>query len=139
MQYTQLGRTGLSVSRLCLGTMNFGNETSEAESFAIMDRALELGIDFFDTADVYGRPRAGGVTEEIIGRWLAQGGRRRERIVLATKVFNPMGNSPLDRGLSARQIELLQERSPTLTEQVTERIQDAQTVQDGLAHRHLPG
>jgi len=104
VQYTQLGRTGLSVSRLCLGTMNFGKETGEADSFAIMDRALELGINFFDTADVYGRPRAGGVTEEIIGRWLAQGGRRRQQIVLATKVFNPMGNSPLDRGLSALHI-----------------------------------
>ncbi|MBN2476431.1 MAG: aldo/keto reductase [Pirellulales bacterium] len=104
MQYTQLGRTGLTVSRLCLGTMNFGPETTEADAFAIMDRALELGINFFDTANVYGKVLGQGVTEQIIGQWLAQGGGRRESIVLATKVFNPMGNLPLDRGLSARHI-----------------------------------
>jgi aryl-alcohol dehydrogenase-like predicted oxidoreductase len=106
MQYTQLGRTGLTVSRLCLGTMNFGSETDQAGSFAIMDRALELGINFFDTADVYGKVLGEGITERIVGRWLAQGGRRREGIVLATKVHNPMGNSPLDRGLSARHVRL---------------------------------
>jgi len=106
MQYTQLGRTGLTVSRLCLGTMNFGAETDEAHSFAVMDRALELGINFFDTADVYGKPRLEGVTESLIGRWLSQGGGRREKIVLATKVYNPMGLAPLDRGLSARHIRL---------------------------------
>ncbi len=104
MQYTQLGRTGLTVSRLCLGTMNFGTEADEAASFAIMDRALELGINFFDTADVYGKPLGHGGTEEIIGRWTAQGGGRRDKIVLATKVFNPMGDTPLDQGLSARHI-----------------------------------
>ena len=103
MHYTQLGRTGLTVSRICLGTMNFGNETGEVESFAIMDRALELGVNFFDTADVYGLPHGHGVTEELLGRWLAQGGRR-QRIVLATKVHGPMGETPLDRGLSARHI-----------------------------------
>ena len=91
MEYTQLGRTGLRVSRLCLGTMNFGPQTSEADSFEIMDRALELGINFFDTANVYGRPLGPGVTEEIIGRWLAQGDGRRDKIVLATKVYNKMG------------------------------------------------
>ena len=86
--YRRLGRHGALVSNLCLGTMNFGNQTSEKDSFAIMDRALELGINFFDTADVYGwTPR--GLTEEIIGRWLAQGGGRREAILLATKVYNP--------------------------------------------------
>jgi aryl-alcohol dehydrogenase-like predicted oxidoreductase len=104
MHYTQLGRTGLCVSRLCLGTMNFGPETDQAGSFAIMDRAVELGINFFDTANVYGRVLGEGVTEQIVGKWLAQGGGRREKIVLATKVYNPMGNSPLDRGLSARHI-----------------------------------
>jgi aryl-alcohol dehydrogenase-like predicted oxidoreductase len=104
MHYTQLGRTGLCVSRLCLGTMNFGPETNQADSFAIMDRAVELGINFFDTANVYGRVLGEGVTEQIVGKWLAQGAGRRERIVLATKVYNPMGNSPLDRGLSARHI-----------------------------------
>jgi len=104
MQYTQLGRTGLTVSRLCLGTMNFGVYTSEAESFAIMDRALDLGFDFFDTADVYGRQKRVGLTEEILGKWFAQGGGRREKVALASKVFNPMGSTPLDRGLSARHI-----------------------------------
>ncbi len=86
--HRRLGRHGVLVSNLCLGTMNFGNQTPEKESFAIMDRALELGINFFDTADVYGwTPR--GLTEEIIGRWFAQGGGRREAVVLATKVYNP--------------------------------------------------
>jgi aryl-alcohol dehydrogenase-like predicted oxidoreductase len=104
MQYTHLGRTGLSVSRLCLGTMNFGPQTTEADSFAIMDKALELGINFFDTANVYGRKLGEGVTEQIIGRWLAQGGKRREQIVLATKVYNKMGEGPNERGLSAYHI-----------------------------------
>jgi aryl-alcohol dehydrogenase-like predicted oxidoreductase len=104
MQYTHLGRTGLQVSRLCLGTMNFGPQTSEADSFAIMDTALEQGINFFDTANVYGRKLGEGITEQIIGRWLAQGGRRRERIVLATKVYNRMGDGQNDRGLSAYHI-----------------------------------
>src|SRR3569833_2010088 len=90
MKYVKLGRTGLKVSRFCLGTMNFGPETSEADSFAIMDRALELGINFFDTADVYGWKKGEGVTEQIIGRWLAQGGGRREKVILATKVYNDM-------------------------------------------------
>jgi aryl-alcohol dehydrogenase-like predicted oxidoreductase len=103
MKYTHLGRTGLIVSRLCLGTMNFGVTTSEADSHAIMDRALELGINFFDTADRYGKPQGGGGTEEIVGRWLAQGGRR-DRIVLATKVFGPMGPGANDEGLSAYHI-----------------------------------
>src|SRR5512142_2215983 len=93
MEITRLGRTGLKVSRLCLGTMNFGPETSEEDAFRIMDRALEAGITFFDTADVYGNkfsewnklPRDGR-TEQILGRWFAQGGGRREQVVLATKV-----------------------------------------------------
>lgn len=104
MDYTNLGRTGLKVSPLCLGTMNFGPRTSEADSFAMMDRALELGINFFDTANRYGQPVRVGLTEEIIGRWLAQGGQRRERIVLATKVYGAMGEGPNDRGLSAYNI-----------------------------------
>lgn len=103
MKYTQLGRTGLKVSRLCLGTMNFGSRTSEEESFRIMDRALEIGINFFDTANRYGEPMGKGVTETIIGRWLAQGGRR-DKIVLATKVFGPMGPGANDMGLSAYHI-----------------------------------
>jgi aryl-alcohol dehydrogenase-like predicted oxidoreductase len=104
MQYVRLGRTGIKVSRLCLGTMNFGPLTSEPDSFAIMDRALELGITFFDTADVYGWRTGEGVTEQIIGRWLAQGGGRREKLVLATKVYGKMGDGPNDRGLSAYHI-----------------------------------
>ena len=92
MQYTNLGRTGLRVSRLCLGTMNFGPNTGEAEAFRIMDCAVEAGINFFDTANMYGGRNGGarGWTEEIIGRWFAQGGGRREKVVLATKIFEPM-------------------------------------------------
>ncbi len=104
MQFTRLGRTGLKVSRLCLGTMNFGPQASEPDSFAIMDRALEHGINFFDTANVYGWKKGEGVTEQIIGRWLAQGGGRREKIVLATKVYGSMGEGPNDGRLSARHI-----------------------------------
>jgi len=104
MQYVHLGRTGLRVSRLCLGTMNFGPLTSEGDSFALMDRAREAGINFFDTANVYGWRRGEGVTEQIIGRWLAQGGGRRESIVLATKVYAAMGEGPNDSRLSAYHI-----------------------------------
>jgi len=104
MQYTHLGRTGLQVSRLCLGTMNFGPQTSEADSFAIMDRAHDLGINFFDTANVYGQKRGEGVTEGIIGRWFAQGGGRRERTVIATKLYGDMGDWPNERKLSALNI-----------------------------------
>jgi aryl-alcohol dehydrogenase-like predicted oxidoreductase len=103
MQYVHLGRSGVKVSRLCLGTMNFGPETSEADSFAIMDRALDLGINFFDTADVYGWKVGEGWTEQIVGRWLSQGGRR-EKVVLATKVFGRMGNWPNQSRLSALHI-----------------------------------
>lgn len=112
MEYTYLGRTGLRVSRLCLGTMNWGPRTSEAEAFAIMDRALEAGVTFFDTANVYGgrgaSPQHAGWTEEIIGRWFALGGGRRESVVLATKVYGEMAdstNGPNDvRGLSAYKV-----------------------------------
>ncbi len=104
MEYTRLGRTGLRVSRLCLGTMNFGPNTSEKDAFAIMDRALELGINFFDTANTYGWKKGEGITEQIIGRWLSQGGGRRDKIVLATKVYGVMGDGPNDRGLSAYHI-----------------------------------
>ena len=104
MKYTPLGRTGLSVSRLCLGTMNFGPRTSEADSFSVMDQALETGINFFDTANAYGRPIGPGTTESIIGSWFAQGGGRRDKVVLATKVYGTMSDWPNDRGLSARNI-----------------------------------
>lgn len=86
----RLGKHGVLVSNLCLGTMNFGTQTPEDESFKIMDRALELGINFFDTADVYGGQIEHGLTEEIIGKWFAQGGGRRDAVVLATKVYNPV-------------------------------------------------
>ena len=85
--------------------MNFGPETSEADSFLIMDRALELGINFFDTANVYGWKVGEGATEQIIGRWFAQGGNRRERVVLATKVFGRMGDWPNQSKLSALHIK----------------------------------
>lgn len=104
MDYTQLGRTGLKVSRLCLGTMNFGPHTTEADSFTIMDKALELGLNFFDTANVYGGKMGEGVTEQIVGRWLAQGNGRREKIVLATKVYGRMSEWPNDSRLSAYHI-----------------------------------
>lgn len=90
VSHKRLGKHGVLVSNLCLGTMNFGWHTSEEDSFAIMDRALELGINFFDTADVYGWAVEHGHTEEIIGRWFAQGGGRRDAVVLATKVYNPV-------------------------------------------------
>jgi aryl-alcohol dehydrogenase-like predicted oxidoreductase len=104
MEYTNLGRTGLSVSRICLGTMNFGPFTSESDSHAIMDSAHGAGINFFDTANVYGRSAGRGRTEEIIGSWFAQGGSRRERTVLATKLYNPMGDWPNQSRLSALNI-----------------------------------
>lgn len=104
MQYTQLGRSGLKVSRVCLGTMNFGPVTDEAASHGIMDRALELGINFFDTADVYGWKQGEGITEQIIGRWFAKGGARREKVVIATKLYNKMGEWPNESRLSALHI-----------------------------------
>lgn len=90
IKHKRLGKHGVLVSNICLGTMNFGWHTTEEDSYKIMDRALELGINFFDTADVYGWGGEHGSTEEIIGRWYAQGGGRRDATVLATKVFNPV-------------------------------------------------
>ncbi|MEU6794897.1 aldo/keto reductase [Nonomuraea wenchangensis] len=104
MDYVNLGRSGLQVSPLCLGTMNFGPQTSEEDSFAIMDRALELGINFFDTANVYGWKLGEGITENIIGRWFAQGGGRREKTVIATKLYGGMSEWPNDSKLSALNI-----------------------------------
>src|ERR1043165_1244083 len=104
MDYTHLGRTGLKVSRLCLGTMNFGPKTSEEDSHVLMDRALEVGLNFFDTANVYGWKTGEGVTEKILGTWFAKGGTRRDDVVLATKVYGGMGEGPNDRGLSARHV-----------------------------------
>jgi NDP-hexose C3-ketoreductase / dTDP-4-oxo-2-deoxy-alpha-D-pentos-2-ene 2,3-reductase len=104
MEYTHLGRFGVKVSRLCLGTMNFGPHTSEEDSHAIMDRAIEHGLNFFDTANVYGRYLGPGVTEEIIGKWFAKGGGRRESVVLATKVYGQIGDWPNEGRLSALHI-----------------------------------
>jgi len=110
MDYTHLGRTGTSVSRIVLGTMNFGDRTSEDDAFAIMDRAIELGVNFFDTANGYGGSGGRGTTEEIIGRWFAARPGVRDDIVLATKVHSPMVNPTPEgdvvnaRGASAWQV-----------------------------------
>lgn len=100
MEYTYLGRIGLRVSRLCLGTVNFGRHVSEEDSFSVLRRALQAGINFFDTANSYNE----GITETIIGNWLAQDKRRRDQIVLATKVYSQTGDGPNDGRLSAYHI-----------------------------------
>jgi aryl-alcohol dehydrogenase-like predicted oxidoreductase len=104
MEFTQLGRTGLTVSRLCLGTMNFGPQTSEPDSHAIMDSAHDVGINFFDTANAYGGAEHKGHTEEIVGNWFASGGGRRERTVIATKLYGDMDPWPNNGKLSALNI-----------------------------------
>lgn len=104
MQFTQLGRSGLKVSRLCLGTMNFGPHTQEAAARSILDSALESGINFVDTANVYGGAGHRGRSEEILGRWFATGGARRERTVLATKLYGTMADRPNESKLSALSI-----------------------------------
>src|SRR5580698_4649829 len=104
MEYTHLGRSGLTVSRLCLGTMNFGPQTPEPDAFSIMDSAHENGINFFDTANVYGQHKGRGATEEILGRYFAQGGDRRQKTVLATKVYGNMTDYPNEGKLSALNI-----------------------------------
>ena len=111
MEYRQLGKSALKVSTLCLGTMNFGPRTSEEESFAIMDDAMEAGINFFDTANQYGGRLGVGATETIVGKWLTQNPQHREKIVLATKVHQPMSDDVNDRGLSARHIRMACEAS----------------------------
>jgi aryl-alcohol dehydrogenase-like predicted oxidoreductase len=105
MNHVNLGRTGLKVSRLCLGTMNFGHWIEEQDSYPVMSRALEHGINFFDTANVYGYDKGRGRTEEIIGNWLAQDPSRRDKIVLATKLYSPMADGVNDRGCSAYHIK----------------------------------
>jgi aryl-alcohol dehydrogenase-like predicted oxidoreductase len=104
VNYVHLGRSGLMVSPLCLGTMNFGPLTTEKDAHRIMDRALELGINFFDTANAYGRSIKFGLTEEIIGRWFALGGGRRQKVVVATKLYSASSEWPNDGRLSARNI-----------------------------------
>ena len=111
MEYRQLGKSALKVSTLCLGTMNFGPRTSEEESFAIMDDAMEAGINFFDTANQYGGRLGVGATEIIVGKWLTQNPQHREKSVLATKVHLPMSDDVNDRGLSARHIRMACEAS----------------------------
>jgi aryl-alcohol dehydrogenase-like predicted oxidoreductase len=102
MEYTHLGRSGLTVSRLCLGTMNFGPQTTETDSHSIMDSAHDYGINFFDTANRYGTTP--GETEQILGRYFAKGGARREKTVLATKLYGDMGDWPNEGKLSALNI-----------------------------------
>jgi len=104
MDYTHLGRAGVVVSRLCLGTLAFESSAPESESHAIMDGAHEHGINFFDTSDVYGWQEGKDWSENLIGRWFAQGGGRRERTVLATKVYQPLSDWPNDGRLSALHI-----------------------------------
>jgi NDP-hexose 2,3-enoyl reductase len=106
MKYRQLGRSALKVSELCLGTMNFGPRTSEPDSFAILDEAVAAGVNFIDTANQYGGHLGVGTTETLLGKWLAADKGRRERIVLATKVHEPMSDDVNDRGLSARHIQM---------------------------------
>src|SRR5947207_14366421 len=106
MQFVNLGSTGVKVSRICLGCMTYGSKKwrewglDEAESRPFIHRALELGINFFDTADLYSL----GASEEVLGRALKEFGPGRDRTVIATKVFNPMGDDPNQRGLSRKHI-----------------------------------
>jgi aryl-alcohol dehydrogenase-like predicted oxidoreductase len=120
MEYTHVGRLGLVVSRLCLGTMNFGPHTSEPDSHTIMDAAVANGINFFDTANVYGRHLGVGATEEIIGRWFARGGGRRDKVVLATKVYGTMGDWPNEGRLS--KLAIVHECEQSLRRLGTDRI-----------------
>jgi NDP-hexose C3-ketoreductase / dTDP-4-oxo-2-deoxy-alpha-D-pentos-2-ene 2,3-reductase len=106
MKYRQLGRSALKVSQLCLGTMNFGPRTPEPDAFAILGEAVGAGINFIDTANQYGGHLGVGTTETILGRWFAEDKSRRDRIVLATKVHEPMSDDVNDRGLSARHIQM---------------------------------
>ncbi len=105
MEYVHLGRSGVKVSRLCLGTMNFGTQTSEEDSYKIMDRALDLGINFFDTANMYGYDVRKGYTEELLGKWFSKNKSNRNKILLATKVYAQMGDGVNDGKLSAYHIK----------------------------------
>lgn len=98
MNYRYMGKTGLKVSELCLGTMTFGRESDEATSHRMLDRFAAAGGTFIDTADVYSR----GASEEIVGRWLAR--QERDDLVIATKVFGRMGDGPNDEGVSRKRI-----------------------------------
>src|SRR5215207_2800963 len=108
MEYRDLGRAGVKVSPICLGNMNFGGSADEGVSRSIMERAVDAGINFFDTANVYQK----SVSEQILGRWLKDGGpARRDALVIATKVYGKMGDGPNDRGISRRHIMLACEAS----------------------------
>src|ERR1043165_2939339 len=120
MQHTNLGRTGCRVSRLCLGTMNFGARTLEPDAFGIMNRALEVGMNFWDTADVYGGKAGKGATETILGRYFGANPSTRDQVVLATKFQGQMGAGPNDRGASAVHIRSACEAS--LKRMQTDRI-----------------
>ena len=111
MKYRRLGRTALNVSELCLGTMNFGPRTPERASFAILDAAVDAGINFIDTANQYGGHLGVGTTETLLGKWLAKHPDKRQRLVIATKVHEPMSDDINDRGLSARHIQMACEAS----------------------------
>jgi len=107
MEYRQVGQTGLKVSVLCMGSMQFGWTADEALSFQILSAGVEAGINFIDTADVYSRwvpGNPGGVSETIIGKWLKQSGIARDKLVIATKVRGKMGDDPNDEGLSRKHI-----------------------------------
>jgi NDP-hexose 2,3-enoyl reductase len=106
MQYRQLGRSAVKVSELCLGTMNFGPRTPAADSFEILNTALTAGINFIDTANQYGGDLGVGATEKILGEWLAEDKSRRDKVVIATKVHEPMSDGINDGGLSARHIQM---------------------------------
>jgi aryl-alcohol dehydrogenase-like predicted oxidoreductase len=120
MEYTHVGRLGLVVSRLCLGTMNFGPHTPEDDSHRLMDAAVAHGINFFDTANVYGRHLGVGATERIIGRWIAKGSGRRDKIVLATKVYGKMGDWPNESRLS--KLAIIHQCEASLQRLQTDRI-----------------
>ena len=140
MEYTHLGRSGLSVSRLCLGTMNFGPETDEATSHQIMDAALDAGLNFFDTANVYGWKKGEGITEQIVGRWFAQGGGRREKVVIATKLYGSMSDWPNDTFLSARNIrECLRRLAPAPADRSHRPLSDAPRRPEHAVRRDLGG
>ncbi len=111
MKFRQLGRSALKVSELCLGTMNFGPRTSKKESHDILTAAVDGGVNFIDTANQYGGELGVGTTERIIGEWLAEDTSRRDQLVLATKVHEPMSDDINDRGLSARHIQMACEAS----------------------------
>lgn len=123
MKYSKLGRSNMSVSKICLGTMHFGGYTSEEEAFRIMDKCLEMGINFFDTANVYGGASGRGASEEIIGRWFQQGNGRREQTVLATKVYGQMTNTPsANEGAGVSSYKVRQHAADSLRRLQTDRI-----------------